>query len=117
MLEQVGAAVPCGLWQSVQFMKPSFTRCLNGMENCARTFRWQPSHKLVCVFASSFCGVAALCMEWQLVQTTSFKVCEERRMLARESVWLWHFKHASSTCSLGILVKETMLPAAPKLSM
>ena len=39
---QVGANVPCGLWQSVQFMNPSFTRCLNGIENCARTLVWQP---------------------------------------------------------------------------
>src|ERR1035437_8070748 len=58
-LAQVGWNDPCGLWQSVQFMKPSFTRCLNGMENWARTFIWQPSHRLVCVFASSFCGVDA----------------------------------------------------------
>lgn len=37
-----GAAAPWGLWQSEHWITPSFTRCLKGMENCARTFPWQP---------------------------------------------------------------------------
>ena len=41
-MRQVGANVPCGLWQSEHSMKPSLTRCLKGMENCARTVAWQP---------------------------------------------------------------------------
>ena len=39
---QVASNEPCGLWQSEHCMKPSFTRCLEGMENCARTVAWQP---------------------------------------------------------------------------
>ena len=36
-MRQVGSNAPCGLWQSVHWTTPSFTRCLKGMENCART--------------------------------------------------------------------------------
>ena len=39
-MRQVGADDPCGLWQSVHCMNPSLTRCLKGMENCARTLAW-----------------------------------------------------------------------------
>ena len=31
------AKEPCGLWQSEHCMKPSFTRCFEGIENCAWT--------------------------------------------------------------------------------
>jgi hypothetical protein len=37
-----GEAAPCGLWQSVHATEPSFTRCLYGIENWARTLVWQP---------------------------------------------------------------------------
>ena len=38
-MRQSGENVPCGLWQSVHCTTPSFTRCLKGMANWARTGR------------------------------------------------------------------------------
>src|SRR6185437_784730 len=37
-MRQVGANVPCGLWQSEHTMNPVFTGCLKGMEKSAFTF-------------------------------------------------------------------------------
>src|SRR5665213_1183720 len=39
-VRQEGAKAPCGLWQSVHWITPSFTRCFTGISNCARIVAW-----------------------------------------------------------------------------
>ena len=111
---QVGANAPCGLWQSEHSMKPSFTRCLEGMSNCARTVRVAAVAEFALLLGQQVLGRGRVVDGMatgagHVVQ----RVLGAADVGAGQVAWRGRSRQVSSTCSGGISEKARGMVVLP----